>query len=175
MYACWTPDDTSDLIGHLTLVLTDSIHMIYRLWWTPDIWFYSLTVLFTVDLCLHIITVSFQFILSFHMLTHYMHVHFRFYFTHSLGLFLMTLDLQVQILDILFFDQVFVEIVWFTRSWSFSLPILVLLSSFYSCLYSLLDSIYISDSLLFYFCIYWYMCEHLYIVLQWYRSYLGFL
>ena len=26
MYVCWTPDVTPDLIGHLTLVLTDSTH-----------------------------------------------------------------------------------------------------------------------------------------------------
>ena len=99
MYVCWTPDDTSDLIGHLTLVLTD--------WLYPhdimmDNWhlILSLIALFTVYLCLHIITVLFQFIVSFHMLTHYKHMHFPFYFTHSLGLFLMTLNLHVQILNV---------------------------------------------------------------------------
>ena len=34
------------------------------------------------------------------MLTHYMHVHFPFYFTHSLDRFLTTLDLHVQILNV---------------------------------------------------------------------------
>ena len=38
-----------------------------------------LIVLITVYLCLHIISVLFQFIVSFHMLTHYMHVHFLFF------------------------------------------------------------------------------------------------
>ena len=39
----------------------------------------SVAALFTVYLYLHIITVLFQFIVSFHMLTHYMHVHFSFF------------------------------------------------------------------------------------------------
>jgi len=32
MYVFWTPDVAPDLIGHLTLVLTDSTRLIYRSW-----------------------------------------------------------------------------------------------------------------------------------------------
>jgi len=32
MYVCWTPDITPDLIGYLTLILTDSTRLIYRSW-----------------------------------------------------------------------------------------------------------------------------------------------
>ena len=41
--------------------------------------------------------------------------------THSLGRFLTTLDLHVQILDACFYCQVFDETVRFVKSWSFSL------------------------------------------------------
>ena len=74
-----------------------------------------------VYLCLHIISLLFQIIISFHLLTHYMHVHFPIIFTHSLGRFLTILDLHVQILDVLFLWSGFIETGHFARSMSFSL------------------------------------------------------
>ena len=47
-------------------------------------------------------SVSFQFIVSLHMLTHYMHVHFPFILHTHWVAFLMTLNLHVKILDVLF-------------------------------------------------------------------------
>ena len=94
-----------------------------------DIWH---LILFLTVYLLSIFAYYFSLILvivSFHMLTHYMHVHFFFYFTHSLGRFLTTLELHVQILDVYFIDQVFVEIAFCVESrvslylfWYYCLP-----------------------------------------------------
>ena len=130
MYVYWTLDDTSDLIGYMTLVLTDSTHMIYRLWWTPDIWFYH----FLPILRLFMFAYYYSLIPVYSFIS-YVHT------LYTCALFLLFYTLTGSLSDDLgfarseigcfyFIDQVFEEAGLVARSWSFSLPILILLSSF---------------------------------------------
>ena len=69
------------------------------------------------------------------------------FLTHSLDHFLTTLDLLVQILDVYFIDQVFVEIVRFTRSLEFlSTYSFIIAFLFIPMFYTVSLISYISDS-----------------------------
>ena len=97
------------------------------------------------------------------MLTRYMHVYLPFYFTHSLGRFLTTIDLRVQI-ECFLLLQVFVEIVRFAGTQSFFLFDFGIHASLLFRLFP--DSIYIASSCHFFLISYDIMCGHLYVVLQ---------
>jgi len=84
-YTCmfhWTPDCTYDLIVHLTIALTDNIIV------------HSYLAFYINLIPVYIFSLSAHFICT---------CTFPFYFTHSLGHFLTTLDLHIQILDALFY------------------------------------------------------------------------
>ena len=120
----WTPDCTHNLIVHWTLALTDSIHLIYIDYdrhMTCGHLILLLTAFITVHFCLHIISVLFQFIVSFtcsHVIctctfSFTLHAHW----VTSWRSWICTSRCWM----FYFFDQVFVEIVCFTRTRSFSL------------------------------------------------------
>jgi len=148
----WTPDCTHDLIVHCTLVLTDSIHLIYIGYdrhVTCGHLILLLTAFITVHLCLYIISVLFQFIVSFtcsHVIctctfSFTLHAHW----VTSWRSWICTSRCWM----FYFFDQAFVEIVCFTRTQSFSLfgsSILVFLFIPVVFIVSLIS--YISHSLL---------------------------
>ena len=78
------------LIGHLTLVLTDSTHLIYRLWWTPDTWFvldltYTLLCVIHITVYLLIHVVSYSSLYYYHMFALSACASFQFILTYSLG------------------------------------------------------------------------------------------
>jgi len=90
MYVYWTPDVTHDLIGYLTLVLTDSTYMIYRFcdrhlieYLTGHILYCVLSTLLFIYF-IHVI--SYSLIYIFFICSHVICTcTFQFILTHSLG------------------------------------------------------------------------------------------
>jgi len=109
VYMLWlTPDCTHDLTYiwfWYKISLLIHYAMLDTRWYIWHDWTSS-SVTDCFIYCLIMLCLLFQSYFSIyylHMLTRFMHMHLPLYFTHSLGPFLMTLDLHVQILDVLFY------------------------------------------------------------------------
>ena len=91
------------LIGHLTLVLTDSTRLIYRLWWTPD-WIsdWAHTLLFAIHIIVYLLihAVSYSNLYYYYMFTFICMCIFPFY-SHTFTRSSDSLGLHIQICDYL--------------------------------------------------------------------------
>ena len=127
---------------------------------------YNTDWLIMVHLYLHIISVLFQYI-YFLVCSHIICMcTFPFYYTHSLGHFLMTLNLHVQILDVLFYWSGVDELIRFTRAWSYPrLEYRYFLLSFVQLFPFLCVSVLVI--ILFYFYVHYYLVWTFTCVLQW--------
>ena len=126
--------------NHLTIHIYKPCRHLTYTWPDLDIWFFTDWIYCFLFMILSI-QLSFIFSLSYCYCIHCLYAQalpFSYTLIRSL---LTTMDLHVQVLDMLYFsDQVFDELVASRGVWSFSLLILVFLSSFHSCFFTFLDS-----------------------------------
>ena len=130
----------TDLIGPLTLVLTNCIHLIYRLWWTPDTWLYNwLDTYYYVcypHYCLFTLFMPFLIsVYTFSLSAHMLYAHALFNLFHSFTRSFDSLDLHIQICGYLLLIRYLERITCVMRSWSLSF-----LDHKYSCSFILLIS-----------------------------------
>jgi len=127
MYVCWTPDGTPDLIGHLTLVLTDSTRLIINCdrhligCLTGHILYCVISTLLFIYLFMSFLIPVYIMIICSHLYACAFSPFFSYTFTRSSD----SLNLYIQIRDYLFLIRYLERITCTLRSWSLS-PFLII-------------------------------------------------